>query len=69
MPIEKLKPCPFCGSSNIAPEEEYGSDCGYSFGGHLVICNNCGVQTKYYETETEAIEAWNRRADDDREIT
>ena len=56
-----MKPCPFCGSSNVAPEEEYGSDCGYSFGGHLVICNDCGIQTKYYETVEEAIEAWNRR--------
>ena len=61
----ELKPCPFCGSSNVTLEVEYGSDCGYGFGGHTVICNNCGVQTIYYETKEEAIEAWNKRADDE----
>ena len=25
-----------------------------------VYCTNCGIQTCYYATEAEAIEAWNR---------
>jgi Lar family restriction alleviation protein len=66
MAEKNLKICPFCGSNDVAPEEEYGSDCGYDFGGHIVICNNCGAQTKYYETEAEAIGAWNMRADNDK---
>ena len=56
-----LKPCPFCGSNNVAAEEEYSSDCGYSFGGHSVVCNDCETQTKHYETQEEAVEAWNKR--------
>ena len=27
---------------------------------HAVGCKNCGIQTKPYTTEAEAIEAWNR---------
>ena len=57
-----LKPCPFCGSNDIATEEEYSSDTGYSFGGHIVICNDCEMQTKHYETQEEAVKAWNKRA-------
>ena len=27
---------------------------------NAVYCENCGIQTKKYNTETEAIRAWNR---------
>lgn len=55
-PCPELKPCPFCGSSEIALQQEYG---------HLpmffVGCDNCGASASYTETEEEAIEAWNER--------
>lgn len=57
---DKLKPCPFCGREAVI---KHGS-CGY-----YAECNNgmCKVMptTWYYETEEEAITAWNRRKNND----
>lgn len=30
-----------------------------------VRCENCRCQTAYFETEKDALKAWNRRANDD----
>ena len=49
----KLKPCPFCGgeaSMYIAYDD-----------GYYVCCDECGCGLPVYNTEEEAIEAWNRR--------
>lgn len=63
---EELKPCPFCG----AKAEVH--DCGefdneslnvtYS-GKSGVHCTECSIATLPYDNEQEAIEAWNRRAE------
>ena len=49
---EKLKPCPSC-----------------PLNGLYVECNNCMCRlmpaTWHYDEEDEAVEAWNRRANDD----
>lgn len=52
----KLNTCPFCGSQ--AEMEHLGID------GFFVICSksSCGIMTREYDTEEEAAEAWNRRA-------
>ena len=56
MIIPELKLCPFCGNkANI-----------YIAGGgiHKIRCENdknCKVMTDFFNTEKEAIEAWNRR--------
>lgn len=53
--MEKLKPCPFCGSELI---ECYEEKCGPFY----CICA-CGVCGPDGETEQEAIDAWNMRGE------
>lgn len=61
---DKLKPCPFCGGSGeAAPEMVYVHNAYYARCGN----ERCLVMptTDYYKEEDRAVEAWNRRADDD----
>ncbi|MBQ9784280.1 MAG: Lar family restriction alleviation protein [Clostridia bacterium] len=51
---EEIKPCPFCGG-----EAEL-----YSGGIKYVLCKECLATSCDFKTEAEAIEAWNRRAND-----
>ena len=61
--MAELKPCPFCGGEADVVYIEW---CAC----HIVRCQNqygeCDVVpvTKYCCVESEAIEAWNRRAED-----
>lgn len=62
---EQLKPCPFCGGNNMDIEEftiDFAFDIGY-----IIRCRDCGCTLKSIENNSEqkAIEAWNRRANDD----
>ena len=57
----ELKPCPFCG--DIDPDIEELSINGLFIGSYCVECFNCHAKTDYFDTEEEAIEAWNRRID------
>jgi len=60
--IYYLKPCPFCGQSAhlVTVEQPDGSET------YSVDCDNDGCvvspYTPLYDTETEAVEVWNRRA-------
>ena len=58
--MDDLKPCPFCGSIDVE-EKQYGDN------EFWVSCADCGARISEYEDYDEAIEAWNRRADDGRE--
>ena len=58
--MNELKPCPFCG----------GKDSGIlttSYDGYwfAVFCEDCMAQTRKCRQEKDAIEAWNRRVDND----
>ena len=54
-----LKPCPFCGGeAEVLTAESMNG--GYLFG---IMCNDCRSRGDVYDTEAEAIEAWNRRSD------
>lgn len=57
--IDKLKPCPFCGSSNIKLVD---SPLGI-IGAYYCVCNRCNINTAVYTSKEKAIKAWNRRAE------
>lgn len=68
---ETLKPCPFCGGEaemRDARKSLVVSKFSYIFP-YSVRCSNekCGVKpyTEYSSTEQEAIDAWNRRIDNE----
>lgn len=48
-----LKPCPFCG--NDKPKLMH------NWGDAVIYCSQCDSSSGCYDTEEEAIEAWNRR--------
>ena len=67
---EGLKPCPFCGGKAgiWAPTPRISRYREYIF---CIVCQNCDLMFGYdedyggiFETDQEAIEAWNRRAND-----
>ena len=56
-----LKPCPFCGSSNVVMQDR-----GVLFAGvqlRHAWCQNCGARTNSGNTAA-ATDVWNRRATD-----
>lgn len=53
--LEELKPCPFCGSSNVDPEG--WAALGTRSTRHGPACDDCGASA-------ESVAAWNRRAPD-----
>ena len=53
-----MKDCPFCGSDDVDPRESMRE----TF--HWVLCERCGARTGEFHSEEEAIEAWNRRAEE-----
>lgn len=57
--MSDLKPCPFCGgkAEMLTAESMNG---GYLFG---IMCNDCRSRGDVYDTEAEAIAAWNSRAE------
>lgn len=67
----KIKACPHCGNTNLGVVAD-GVECllGPDENDNCaVICsvtsNGCGAMSGWYPTETEAINAWNRRAGND----
>lgn len=56
---DELKPCPFCGSPGIL--ERLG---GPGSTHHIAKCSKCRCDLHFYPTREQAIEIWNRRADE-----
>ena len=52
--MDKLKPCPFCGSQPWIQHDDV-------LLGWFIHCHNCTGTVAAY-TKEQAIEAWNRRA-------
>ena len=57
-----LKPCPFCGSENVRVRD-YSDPMIYYY---FVICKECKSKSGNFGIKEKAIEAWNRRAEDER---
>ncbi|MBQ9526705.1 MAG: Lar family restriction alleviation protein [Fretibacterium sp.] len=55
---EKLKPCPFCGGEMIGVHEIEDNS-------WLVFCHHCGGMMRSLVAKDNAIERWNRRANDE----
>ena len=56
---EELKPCPFCkGQAKLIDLVEYEVA--------RICCTKCKAGVNAYRSRKEAIEAWNRRPDDDK---
>lgn len=61
--MKKLKPYPFCGNKAMMIKMRYHDELPFVYSVECAnsICS-CKPSTLDYETEEEAIEAWNRRA-------
>ena len=57
MKSDELKPCPFCGSENI-DLASYAKKNDMWF----VQCDGCFATFPMFDTKTEAMQSWNRRA-------
>ena len=67
--VDKLKPCPFCGSDNVTLRA------GVMFNG-AVHCKDCSADVVFdavrmikdgdYDWQTAVTDGWNRRVDNDR---
>jgi hypothetical protein len=53
----ELQECPFCAS-----EASMRSMLGQRFRGYCTNDEDCGAATAFFDTEEEAAEKWNRRA-------
>lgn len=55
--MNKLKACPFCGAdARVGCEKYYNPRVS-----RRIICTQCYSSSGWYDTEEEAIEAWNKR--------
>lgn len=58
----ELKPCPFCGGeAEIHPSSDW--DVKFTGATYFAWCDKCETRGDYYDTEAEAVEAWNNRAE------
>lgn len=62
--MDELKPCPKCGQM---PERQFNWRSAFTMSVCLqrYVCPDCGVKGEPAESTSEAIEAWNRRKDNE----
>lgn len=58
--MEILKKCPFCGGNAISRQRRPDH---IMRGKHFICCEDCKNKTGYYDSEEEAVKAWNKRVD------
>ena len=54
-----IKLCPFCNGKAEVYEDEYEDETLY-----MVACGECGITTPGFDSEEDAVNAWNRRVKD-----
>ena len=59
--MDELKPCPFCGSDEIMRLCDPAQGLDNSGPSRALSCAGCHIEAPFYDTEAEAIAAWNRR--------
>ena len=60
----ELKPCPFCGAGEMVAKKE-NEDVYHNGWYYKIICRSCYATGGQYPTFERAIEAWNRRVNND----
>ena len=63
--MTELRPCSFCGESSDFVHLQKIIYANEDYRRWEVICENCGAEVSEFVTPERAIEAWNRRADDE----
>ena len=62
--MAELKPCPFCGANVNDEDEPIVLAYQYTIDAYCISCDRCGASSGSHDGRVEAIEAWNRRAED-----
>ena len=59
---DTLKPCPFCGGDAVNNSHVSCDCCGKPYTGEVAcVSPNCGAMVNHFDTDSEAIKAWNTR--------
>ena len=61
--MERLEPCPFCGSAAHVWEDERLTGKPHNFPKYYILCNGCKVKTPIGTLEY-VVRIWNRRVKD-----
>lgn len=62
--MAELRPCPFCGAKETDKDQPINIGWVIEDDVYGVNCDRCGANGGYHDDRVEAIEAWNRRAED-----
>lgn len=65
MKMAELKPCPFCGCNDYSVHLQRCYYTNEDYNRWKVMCEDCGAEVSEFVTPERAIEAWNRRENDD----
>jgi hypothetical protein len=65
--VTVLKPCPFCGGEAALTSYNSCGCCGKAWNGRVVCW--CGAGVTHFDTDAEAIVAWNTRFDTEHNAT
>jgi hypothetical protein len=63
--MQNLKPCPFCGEVSMTFNGFDNQWYVYHKGEQCAIFEPIGIDGYFCKTEEEAVDAWNRRANDE----